>query len=654
MRSFFDRLVKEHYPRGTKLADITIRQHGHFAFKRAVSYTLDLVTPRGKRVRQVLRGNVPSTDMTASLAIGTTVQKQLYRQGFAFGDYRVPPSLGFYRRLRLGLYENFPGTTLADLYVGRSSKARRATQLAATWLARFHATPIRVASRRSYKLLTIDGGYFIDNFRRGYPAGLGRIRRALAVVEQGLKPLLGGPATIVHGDFHPANVIQHPDGPIGVIDFGNCSLFDPLSDVGSFLAQTDRFVWDNQLTNEQATKLKRTFITTYFKTSPLNKKASQKKIDYFYCWWIIQLLAYSAVIRSPFARQRLTDRGLAAIEKTLLRYGKNIRPTDPTTTTSAMMLKKQLVDTQTMLDFFSSHLETCLPDADHIDSLSIKQPGALSLSSFLTRYTITYRDRSFAAKTAVIRGNHIPSVTHELLQRLSHERNLPIMRPILWLDKTQYLFYPEVAGNRFRELTPRGGNYKHALTAIATTLAALHHAPVAGQVWTPAAERRWLTQTLAIIRRRDPAHTAAAAKLAHRLRQTLTKNWTSRVVTTHGDLQGSNILIGPDQRAWLIDFTMAKRFHPAHDVATFINHLNIMLYYAVSEQRRRALSQLFMRQYQRRAGRRLSASVNHALTYHLGRSALDIIAITDTNLGPDDPSRDDYVEYLLRENNLPR
>lgn len=649
LRAFFGRLIKNLYPSGTKLVGLDIANQGHFAFKKAVRYTLTLATPSGRHTR-IIRGNVPSAELTKSLAIGLALQKKLYQHGFAFGRYRVPLSLGFFPKLRLGLYENFPGTPLAETL----KRDARASARAGEWLARFHASPITVRPHRTITNILTDDAYFIENFRNGYPTALGDARTILAALEAALTKELAhtNRRSVVHGDFHPANVIVHPHGPVGVIDFGNCSMFDPLSDVGSFLAQTDRMVWDHLLSRRQAAQAKQAFVTAYFKQSKISRRNSTTAIDLYYCWWVMQILAYSVVIRSHQARMRLVAAGFKEISKILTRHHITVATIDLYKTNSPQQLKKQLTQPGTMLDFLSRHLSVFIPDAEHIDSIEVKQPGALSLTSFLTRTNVVYRDHLGREKKVILRGNFIPHDTYRLLQNLS-SHHLPMMRPLVYLPKTSYLWYVEVAGDRFRETSPRSTSYPQQLTAIATTVAQLQKAPAQGESWTLVKEKAFIKSRLAVIRAHDAAHAPAAARLAKRLITDTPKNWVRRTVTAHGDLQGSNIIIGPDHRAWLIDFTMAKKFHPAHDVATFLVHLDIMLFFAVSETRRHRLRETFLKQYYKHASVQQRTNVKKSLAHHLGRAALDVIAITVTNLGTGDPHRAEYVEYLLRQHNLP-
>lgn len=41
-----------------------------------------------------------------------------------------------------------------------------------------------------------------------------------------------GPAVVLHGDFHPGNVLRRPDGALVVIDWSGCRVGDPRLDLG--------------------------------------------------------------------------------------------------------------------------------------------------------------------------------------------------------------------------------------------------------------------------------------------------------------------------------------------------------------------------------------------------------------------------------------
>lgn len=648
MRRFFHQAVTSLYPRGTRMKRLAIRQHGHFEFKRAISYELVLKTPAGQTAKRIIRGNVPSTDTAKKFAIGAVMQKKLYRHGFAFGPYRVPLSLGFFRPLRLGLYENVSGQTLLALMTtSRGNLIRRPVSQAARWLASFHRSRLIAPTTRSWQQLRRDHRYFIDDFRRGLPTAVATVRAFIGELEKGLTRVFKKGQTVVHGDFHPANIILQSDGSVAVIDFANCSSGDPISDVASFLAQTDRLVWDDVISARRAALVKKTFARAYAAAVKRSIRSLQPALNYWYAWWIIQLLSYSVTIRPLPARQRLTSRGFAEIRSALTKLGHSIKVVDLTDVSSAAILRRHLLSKTVMFDFFNTHLDQLLPEAHHLETIAIDQPKAMSRSSYLTRYVVTITNQQGKQEVIILRGNFLPRQTYQLLTRLTAGSGLPILKPRLYLKRSAYQFYREVAGQRLREIAPGRFAFKNAVLAVATTAARLHRVRPAGLVWTQAAERRFLHQRAAVISRRDRAAGPITQALVKHLRQSHKRFWPRRPTLVHGDLQASNIIIGPAGQAWLIDFTSAKRFHPALDVATFLAHLDIMLLKEAKQPNRLRLRIIFLRRYYSQAGPALATTVRQALRYYELRAWLDIIAVTVTNLGPRDPNRQRYVHYLL-------
>jgi aminoglycoside phosphotransferase (APT) family kinase protein len=66
-----------------------------------------------------------------------------------------------------------------------------------------------------------------------HPATIEWLEHAVGVVEQ-----LGHPSTIVHGDFHPFNVVRH-DGRLVIFDWSDAAVSHPLVDVATWLKWID-------------------------------------------------------------------------------------------------------------------------------------------------------------------------------------------------------------------------------------------------------------------------------------------------------------------------------------------------------------------------------------------------------------------------------
>ncbi|MFC1662538.1 aminoglycoside phosphotransferase family protein, partial [Patescibacteria group bacterium] len=507
MRKFFARKVKEFYPSGTILKRLIVTQHGHFEFKSAISYELILETPDGERARRIIRGNVPSPDTSAALAVGTKVQKDLYNQGFAFGHYRVPLSLGYFPKLRLGLYENFPGTTLLKSLTYDHLLNVKAIRLSAAWLAKFHQSGVSADIKRTKKHIRLEQEYFIRDFRRCHPQALAPAKAIMNTIANKLEQVINRRRkyiTVTHGDFHPANIIIHPSRSIGIIDFGNCSNFDPLSDVASFMAQVDRLAWDHEISQKRADRTKHIFLNKYAAKSHQKLSTILPIINHYYIWWIMQILAYSVVIRSMRAQRRLVQNGIRQAIVVMDQLGYKLNLTNINDTSNPATLNHQLTDYETMFNFFNTNLEILIPEAQHIISLEMKQPKALSRTSYLTWFSFLIINHQEERERITIRGNYIPEHTYKLLKHLSRYRHLRVIRPIYYLKNTSYFFYNEIKGNSLRRLSGHSKHYKKVLRSIAEVTARLHSTSlVHTRPWTAIDEKKFINSKLAIIRQRD-------------------------------------------------------------------------------------------------------------------------------------------------------
>lgn len=169
--------------------------------------------------------------------------------GFSDSLFRVPRVLDIDETNRLVIEEGQRGRSLYDLLVQVGPEVGDGYfTLAARWIARLHKNRITLGSR----LQTGDRehGRF-DSYLRAFKSTgspfLEEARMlldAVAAYEEGLWEDASQELVLVHGDYHPRNVIIGQDLMqdistlfISVVDFGSAMLFHPAFDVGSFFSQ---------------------------------------------------------------------------------------------------------------------------------------------------------------------------------------------------------------------------------------------------------------------------------------------------------------------------------------------------------------------------------------------------------------------------------
>lgn len=85
---------------------------------------------------------------------------------------------------------------------------------------------------------------------------------------------------LVHGDFHPENILISPDNKkIYIIDFSESCFGPPEYDLGSFLQQLGYMAREESYPNSKINELQKIFLRSYFGKIPPPKKI--KKINFF-------------------------------------------------------------------------------------------------------------------------------------------------------------------------------------------------------------------------------------------------------------------------------------------------------------------------------------------------------------------------------------
>jgi hypothetical protein len=106
--------------------------------------------------------------------------------------------------------------------------------------------------------------------------------------------------TLIHGDAHPENIIRLNSGQIGVIDFVDMTIGDPMRDVASFLQQLDYMGMRKIGDRAYVDKIKNIFLTTYLKHAKLNLTDEiQKRLDLYYYWTSIRTATFFLMKHDP-------------------------------------------------------------------------------------------------------------------------------------------------------------------------------------------------------------------------------------------------------------------------------------------------------------------------------------------------------------------
>ncbi len=646
MRRIFERLVRQKYPLGTRLERFTFEEVGTFRFKQALHWVLKLRTASGDTVRIAIRGNVPSKDTRQEIHVADRVQRALAHHGFAIGELRAPVSFGVVPRLRLNLYENYPGQTLKSLVRGRDKRAPAVAARAGAWLSAFHAKRLRVSPLMTRSRIAAEAGYFRDDVSRHAPRSAGTMIRLLAAAVQAQTEILRSRRSsfrTIHGDLNLGNIVSGSDGSIGFIDFGNSWTHDPLNDLGNFLAQLDALVWTQRCTPGLADRVATAFLRSYQRgrTSP----DAQRRIDVHHAWWTLQILAYTLSTK-PKTGRRLIARSFATASRLLQKHHYIVHST--LEQSSRADFRRMLINQTSMLAYFADHLPAFFPKAEKVEAIALTVQPALSATSFLTKYRLAVRLPNGALTEKIIRGNSIDSKTYAIMRTLyrARRRGFEVIRPLAFHPRIPYVFYEELLGTPLRQAHVRAPSYQYRLRDVAHALARFHQVQSRGLrrlQWQD--ELNFLRGISRQTRIHDRGDIGPLREVLRTLRNHEHLIWSVRSVLTHNDFQASNILTTP-HGIGIIDYTRSGFGHPGLDVANFRSHLYIMLDGLLLPRRIERMVAIFTLAYRRSIPGSWWPGIAASIPIFELRSTLDILATTVTNLGPRDPNRRRYVTLL--------
>lgn len=199
-----------------------------------------------QRERIIIR-EVDSDLRWRSAARAFRIMEKLTQLGFGEGRYRVPCPIDEDPASRTFIEQGLRGKSLFDKLLTSPPEDRPDyVELAARWLARFHALRLKLTPadefiyREELRLCRYQQR-FTDHRHARKAAEIGE--RVLAeerlLVEAGAELLIQG-----HGDYHPKNIFIGQDSQenratrfVAAIDFESSLLLPPAFDVGCFLAQ---------------------------------------------------------------------------------------------------------------------------------------------------------------------------------------------------------------------------------------------------------------------------------------------------------------------------------------------------------------------------------------------------------------------------------
>jgi tRNA A-37 threonylcarbamoyl transferase component Bud32 len=210
------------------------------------------------------------------------VMRLLRRNGFdGTGGHSVPQPLGYFPRARLVMMEKAGGSLLRQWIYNPHTDWPAMMPPVARWLAKLHASAIRVSRRLTAKeeTSTIQGWQadleasdapWLDHER-------GRIGALLREILERLSQRDRRDERLIHGDCHLENILVR-NGEVTVIDWEHAAMADPAVDLGYLLGQveiqSDRYWWSKGLASSlDAARLTSALLDEYQRTAPRSSLA---------------------------------------------------------------------------------------------------------------------------------------------------------------------------------------------------------------------------------------------------------------------------------------------------------------------------------------------------------------------------------------------
>ncbi|MBI5404887.1 MAG: phosphotransferase [Candidatus Kerfeldbacteria bacterium] len=638
--------LRRRWPRGSHLESVTAAAAGTFLFKHALRVTLAYRTPDGQSKRLVVHANIPSRDTRHEATVADRLQRALWGSGRFSGRFKSPQPLGLISDKQSNLYADVPGEPLLSLLRRRSPLAIITAKRTAEWLGQLYQLRLKIGPRRDVSRIAKEAGLFHDNIVRVAPALAEQasliLSSALAAQVNVLKKHRAHFRTI-HGDLNLGNSIAGRNYT-ALIDFGNSLVFDPASDAGNFLAQIDILAWQKKLSPRQARALQANFLRSFKNIPGLGNKLDQR-IELHRAWWVLQICSYVCAT-NPRLGRRIAAVAIRQAGRGLTGAGFPVRPALASTARAAY--SNALMDADVMLAYFRQYHRQFFPGSTSVQAVHVHHQSALSTTSFLMRYTLTLTDRAGRPMTRIVRGNRVQPETVRFLRHVGRlASGFSTMRLLAFRPTDKYFFYEELAGRPLRTVSLTSPSFDRAVSSIGTGLANFHRLPTGNlRPLSLRAETQLRRQHLTHLRRFGRGCLPEVAEVSRRLSRAERAIWGQEHRLVHNDFQASNVLLTATGIG-IIDFTMSGVGHPAIDVANFLAHLEVMLYRHRPTTDIRRLRRAFLSAYARRRRGAKGHDFRRAVTVFELRSALDILAITVVNLGPQDPNRKKYVDLLV-------
>jgi aminoglycoside phosphotransferase (APT) family kinase protein len=291
----FTREVLPHYPAFTAISRIEIKPYKKLIWETTYHVVIGFNTyfwkPSGEEDKIPIVCSAHSEEPRENIY---QALKYLQSVDFPTAFIDIPDPLFYADYFRGTFYRGLKGQDLLHYIKAQDfTTVRRIVILTAQLFARLHAMPAPASANFNplgSRISTVIPGVpnilreMAARYNGKYQADLSQIYDCLVKQEEAYFNA-GGKAALIHGDAHPENILVTAPDRLGLIDFADMCLSDPLRDVGSFLQQLEYKIIGKADDPALAAAMKQLFLETYLSAAGLElDPARQERIDLYYNW----------------------------------------------------------------------------------------------------------------------------------------------------------------------------------------------------------------------------------------------------------------------------------------------------------------------------------------------------------------------------------
>jgi len=236
----------------------------HHTSSYVIAYTLTLLNKGGRNARCLdLIGKAYANGAMGERAYRTLQVLQV--RGFGNGSgLNVPTPLCYFSDLKLLIQESVCGLPLRQYLAWNDSAASGRMRMVAHWLAKLHqieAIPEGIGCHEEDESSLQNVAYRLGE---QYPHLASRLQELASSTWQRIACFKNTiPSVMVHGDFHPANIVVTRNG-VTVIDFDQFRRSDPARDLGNIIVQMRNMAYFATGSLEASNPEIRAFLNAYF------------------------------------------------------------------------------------------------------------------------------------------------------------------------------------------------------------------------------------------------------------------------------------------------------------------------------------------------------------------------------------------------------